>query len=55
VLLITHERHGIDQFDEVLTLRDGRLERAADADRNPVVESGDRQSSLPRARDAPAC
>lgn len=42
VLLITHERHGIDQFDEVLTLRDGRLERAADADRDPVVESRER-------------
>ena len=26
VLVITHEHHGLDQFDQVLTLRDGRLE-----------------------------
>ena len=25
VLVIAHERHGLDRFDEVLTLRDGRL------------------------------
>jgi ATP-binding cassette, subfamily C, bacterial CydC len=30
VLVIAHERHGLDRFDEVLALRDGRLERAAD-------------------------
>ena len=30
VLVITHERHGLERFDEVLALRDGRLERIAD-------------------------
>jgi ATP-binding cassette, subfamily C, bacterial CydC len=29
VLVITHERHGLDRFDEVLTLRDGRPELLA--------------------------
>jgi ATP-binding cassette, subfamily C, bacterial CydC len=29
VLVITHERHGLDRFDEVLTLRDARPERLA--------------------------
>ena len=28
VLVITHEPHGLERFDEVLTLRQGRLERA---------------------------